>query len=220
MDKLDNKITVALPKGRLFDQTIDIFINSGLLNEKISQKTRKLILEKENFRFLIVRAKDVPTYVQYGVADIGVAGDDVILEQEPEVYIPVDLKIGVCSITVAGKPTDKEKYFSNPTYLKIATKYPKITKKFFAEKGIKIQVIELYGSVELAPLLGLSDFIVDIVETGRTLKENGLEVIEHIRNSSAKLLVNRISFKTKNEKIKEIIKTLENHLNKLELREV
>ena len=215
-----NKITVALPKGRLFDQTIEIFLNAGLLKNKISQKTRKLILEDDKFRFLIVRAKDVPTYVQYGIADIGVAGDDVILEQEPEVYIPLDLKIGVCSIKVAGKPTDREKYFSNPTYLKIATKYPKITKKFFSEKGIRIQIIELYGSVELAPLLGLSDFIVDIVETGRTLKENGLEVIDHIRNSSAKLLVNRISFKTQNKKIKNLIKTLENHLNNIKLSEV
>ena len=212
MTKSENKITVALPKGRLFDQTIDIFTKSNLLDRTISQQTRKLIIETDNFRFLIVRAKDVPTYVQYGVADIGVAGDDVILEQEPEVYIPLDLGIGICKIAVAGKPVDKNKYFSNPTYLKIATKYPRITTDFFSEKGIKVQIIELYGSVELAPLLGLSDFIVDIVETGRTLKENGLEVIEEIRKSSAKLLINRISFKTKNKKIKRIIDNLENYL--------
>ena len=212
MTKTENKITIALPKGRLFDQTIDIFIKSKLLDNKISQNTRKLIIETDNFRFLIVRAKDVPTYVQYGVADIGVAGDDVILEQEPEVYIPLDLNIGVCKITVAGKPVDREKYFSNPTYLKIATKYPKIAMDFFSEKGIKVQIIELYGSVELAPLLGLADFIVDIVETGRTLKENGLEVLEEIRKSSAKLLINRISFKTKNEKIRNILDKLEKYL--------
>lgn len=212
MTKSENKITVALPKGRLFDQTIDIFTKSNLLDRAISQQTRKLIIETDNFRFLIVRAKDVPTYVQYGVADIGVAGDDVILEQESEVYIPLDLGIGICKIAVAGKPVDKNKYFSNPTYLKIATKYPRITTDFFSEKGIKVQIIELYGSVELAPLLGLSDFIVDIVETGRTLKENGLEVIEEIRKSSAKLLINRISFKTKNKKIKRIIDNLENYL--------
>ena len=212
MTKSENKITVALPKGRLFDQTIDIFTKSNLLDRAISQHTRKLIIETDNFRFLIVRAKDVPTYVQYGVADIGVAGDDVILEQEPEVYIPLDLGIGICKIAVAGKPVDKNKYFSNPTYLKIATKYPRITTDFFSEKGIKVQIIELYGSVELAPLLGLSDFIVDIVETGRTLKENGLEVIEEIRKSSAKLLINRISFKTKNKKIKRIVDNLENYL--------
>ena len=212
MTKSENKITVALPKGRLFDQTIDIFTKSNLLDRAISQETRKLIIETDDFRFLIVRAKDVPTYVQYGVADIGVAGDDVILEQESEVYIPIDLGIGICKIAVAGKPVDKNKYFSNPTYLKIATKYPRITTEFFSEKGIKVQIIELYGSVELAPLLGLSDFIVDIVETGRTLKENGLEVIEEIRKSSAKLLINRISFKTKNKKIKRIIDNLENYL--------
>jgi len=211
---MNKKITVALPKGRLFDETIDIFKKANLIKKDISQKSRKLIVEDENFRFLIVRAKDVPTYVQYGVADIGVAGDDVILEQEPEVYIPLDLGIGVCKICVAGKPSDKNKYFSNPTFLKIATKYPKITKNFFADKGIRVQVIELYGSVELAPLLGLADFIVDVVQTGRTLRENGLVEIDFVRTSSAKLLVNRISFKTYHSHIKLILNSLENYLKK------
>jgi len=211
---MNRKITVALPKGRLFDETIDIFKRANLIKKDISQKSRKLIVEDENFRFLIVRAKDVPTYVQYGVADIGVAGDDVILEQEPEVYIPLDLGIGICKICVAGKPIDRNKYFSNPTFLKIATKYPKITKNFFADKGIRVQVIELYGSVELAPLLGLADFIVDVVQTGRTLKDNGLEEIDFVRTSSAKLLVNRISFKTFHSNIKFVLNNLENYLKK------
>jgi len=211
---MNRKITVALPKGRLFDETIDIFKRANLIKKDISQKSRKLIVEDENFRFLIVRAKDVPTYVQYGVADIGVAGDDVILEQEPEVYIPLDLGIGVCKICVAGKPIDRDKYFSNPTFLKIATKYPKITKNFFADKGIRVQVIELYGSVELAPLLALADFIVDVVQTGRTLKDNGLEEIDFVRTSSAKLLVNRISFKTFHSNIKFVLNNLENYLKK------
>ncbi|NPA51927.1 MAG: ATP phosphoribosyltransferase [Aquificae bacterium] len=206
------KITVALPKGRLFDQTIDIFLSAGLLKEKITPKSRKLIIENENFRFLLVRAKDVPTYVEYGIADLGVAGDDVLLEQSPDVYKPLDLGIGYCNIVVAGKPEAKEKYFSNPSLLRISTKYPKITEEFFKEKGIKVQIIELYGSVELAPILELSEFIVDIVETGKTLKENGLVVIDNIRPSTAKLIVNRISYKTRTDLIKSSLQKLENYL--------
>ncbi len=206
-------ITVAVPKGRLFEQTVDIFLSSGILKEKLNSESRKLILETDGFRFLLVRAKDVPTYVENGVADIGVAGDDVLLEQQPEVYKPLDLGIGYCNIVVAGKPEDREKYFSNPSVLKVSTKYPNITESFFKEKGIRVQIIELYGSVELAPLLGLSEFIVDIVETGRTLRENGLVVIDNIRPSTAKLIVNRISYKTKRDKITGIINSIENYIS-------
>ncbi|WP_457640967.1 ATP phosphoribosyltransferase [Persephonella sp.] len=205
-----NKLTVALPKGRLFDQTIDIFKKAGIISENISSSSRKLIIESSDFYFLLVRAKDVPTYVENGIADIGVAGDDVLLESNPDVYRPVDLKIGVCNIVVAGLPESKEKYFSNPTSLKVSTKYPKITKDFFGKKGVKVHVIELYGSVELAPLVGLSEYIVDIVETGRTLRENGLVVIDHIRPSSAKLIVNRISYKTRKNKLSPLIENIEN----------
>ncbi len=206
------KITVALPKGRLFEQTIDIFLSSGLISQRLKPQSRKLIVEDENFRFLLVRAKDVPTYVEYGIADVGVAGDDVLIEQNPEVYKPLDLGIGYCNIVVAGRPEDKEKYFSNPSVLRVSTKYPKITEKFFKEKGIKVQIIELYGSVELAPILGLSEFIVDIVETGKTLRENGLVVIDTIRPSTAKLIVNRISYKTEKDLISNLISSLEKYL--------
>jgi len=210
----EDKLTVALPKGRLFEQTIRLFNDCGILDSVISPDSRKLIIQTEDFNFLLVRAKDVPTYVEYGVADIGVAGDDVLLENRADVYMPVDLGIGACTIIVAGLPEDRDRYFSNPTSLKISTKYPTITKEFFGKKGIKVQIIELYGSVELAPLVGLSDFIVDIVETGRTLRENGLVVIEEIRPSTAKLIVNRASYKTKNNRIKDIIENLENLLVK------
>ena len=203
-------LTIALPKGRLFEQTIQIFKQAGILSGEIKPDSRKLIIEAKDFSFLLVRAKDVPTYVEYGVADIGVAGDDVLLESKPEVYKPVDLGIGACTIMVAGLPESKEKYFSNPTSLQVATKYPNITKDFFSRKGVKVQTFELYGSVELAPLVGLADFIVDIVETGRTLKENGLVVIEEIQPSSAKLIVNRASYKTKNNLVRDIIDKLEN----------
>ncbi|WP_297454453.1 ATP phosphoribosyltransferase [Persephonella sp.] len=208
------KLTVALPKGRLFDQTIQIFKESDILKEEVQQNSRKLILETKDFRFLLVRAKDVPTYVEYGVADLGVAGDDLLMELKPDVYRPVDLGIGACTIMVAGLPQDREKYFSNPTSLKISTKYPNIAREFFGKKGIEVQIIELYGSIELAPLVGLSEFIVDIVETGRTLRENGLVVIEEIAPSSAKLIVNRATYKTKNQKVMDIIEKLENTLVK------
>lgn len=208
------KITFALPKGRLFDQTIDILKKSGILSEDINQKTRKLILESENFRFLVVRAKDVPVYVENGIADAGVAGDDVLLETNPDVYKPLDLKIGYCNIVVAGKPEDRDFYYSNPSSLDIATKYPKITTEFFSNKGVNIRIFELYGSVELAPLLGLARFIVDIVETGTTLRENGLVVIDTIRPSTAKLIINRGSYKLKSDKIFPLIKKIENYLKR------
>ncbi len=215
MIREDDKLTIALPKGRLFEQTIELFKNSGILPKgvELSQKSRKLVLEIEAFKFLIVRGKDVSTYVEYGIADIGVVGDDILLEQMPKVYKPVDLKIGACKIVVAGKKENENLYKSNPTFIKVATKYPNITKEFFSKRGIKTQIIELYGSVELAPLVKLSDFIVDIVETGKTLKENGLVVIEEIRPSTAKLVVNRIVYKTKNDKILSIIQNLENFIN-------
>jgi ATP phosphoribosyltransferase len=206
------KITFALPKGRLFSQSIEIFQKSGILNENIDQNTRKLILESKDFKFLVVRSKDVPVYVESGIADIGVAGDDVLLESKPDVYKPVDLKVGYCNIVVAGKPEDKEFYFSNPSNISVATKYPKITQEYFSQKGINVKIYELYGSVELAPLVGLARFIVDIVETGTTLRENGLVVIEPIRPSTAKLIVNRISYKLKSEKIFSIIEKIEEYL--------
>lgn len=206
------KLTVALPKGRLFDQTIDILKKSKILFEDINQNTRKLILESENFKFLVVRAKDVPVYVENGIADVGVAGDDVLIETNPDVYKPLDLKIGYCNLVVAGKPEDRDFYFSNPATLDVATKYPKITSQFFSDKGINVRIFELYGSVELAPLLGLARFIVDIVETGTTLRENGLVVIDTIRPSTAKLIVNRGSYKLKSDKIFPLIKKIENYL--------
>jgi ATP phosphoribosyltransferase len=206
------KLTVALPKGRLFDQTIEILKKSKILFEDINQNTRKLILESEDFRFLVVRAKDVPVYVENVIADVGVAGDDVLIETNLDVYKPLDLKIGYCNLVVAGKPEDRDFYFSNTATLDVATKYPKITSQFFSDKGINVRIFELYGSVELAPLLGLARFIVDIVETGTTLRENGLVVIDTIRPSTAKLIVNRGSYKLKSDKIFPLIEKIENYL--------
>ncbi|MCX7759657.1 MAG: ATP phosphoribosyltransferase [Hydrogenothermaceae bacterium] len=209
------KISFALPKGRLFGQTIDILRNAGILKETVSQDTRKLIIESENFRFFVVRSKDVPVYVESGIADFGVAGDDVLDEGNYDVYRPVDLGIGYCRIVVAGKPESRELYENLSNSVKVATKYPKIAGNFFSKKGIKPIVYELYGSVELAPLVGLAPFIVDIVETGTTLKENGLVVIDTIKESTAKLIVNRVSYKTKSQDIFLLINTVESFLGGL-----
>lgn len=203
------KISFALPKGRLFNQTIEILQNAGVLSEELDKHSRKLILETQNFKFFIVRAKDVPVYVESGIADFGVAGDDVLDEGQFDLYKPVDLGIGYCRIVVAGKPESKVIYNSNISTIKIATKYPKIAYNFFSGRGIKPVIYELYGSVELAPLVGLADFIVDIVETGTTLRENGLVVIDTIKESTAKLIVGRASYKIKSDLVFPVIDKLQ-----------
>jgi len=181
------KLTIALAKGRLADETIKILEKAGVDCTALKEKSRKLVfLDEENgIRFIMVKPTDVPVYVDHGVADIGVAGKDTLLEADLSVYEMVDLDIAKCKISVAGYPKAKKKMTSS--ILRVATKYPNIAKKFYAEKGETIEIIKLNGSIELAPILGLSDVIVDIVESGRTLKENGLVVAEDIAFASARL---------------------------------
>lgn len=191
-------LTVALPKGRIAEETLDIF-------EKIFGKSfvfddRKLILEVDDFRFLLVRNQDVPAYVLHQSADIGVVGLDVLEEKDEDLVRLLDLGIGKCKICVGMKNEDTLDY-SLPD-IKIATKMVNITEKYFAKKAMPVEVIKLYGSIELAPLVGLADAIVDIVETGTTMKQNGLKVVETIMESSAYLIANKNSFI---EKKKEII---------------
>ena len=190
------QLTIALAKGRLMDETIELFKNKGIQID-YDEKSRKLIFESfdRTFRFLIVRAQDVATYVEGNGADLGVAGIDVLIENKKDV--------GKCSVVVAGKSPN---YPDTPTQLKVATKFVNITDEFFAKKGMAIEIIKLYGSIELAGVIGLADCIVDIVSTGQTLKENGLHIIEKIMDSSAFLISNRVSYYTKN---KEIINLLE-----------
>ncbi len=197
------KVTFALPKGRLFEESISLLRVKGLLSEDVKEG-RKLVIESRDFSILLVKPFDVPVYVEQGVADIGIAGRDVLLERDPDIYEFIDLGIGKCKIVVAGKPEDVKKYGNCP-YIKVATKYPNIAKNFFERKNIKTKIITLSGSVEIAPLLGLSDFIVDLVQTGRTLEENGLIVIEEIGESTAKLVANKVSFLNKRENITKII---------------
>lgn len=198
-------IRIALPKGRLFEESVKLFHSRGLFPETIKEG-RRLTLEVGDFTVFLVKPFDVPVYVENGVADIGVCGYDVYLERKPEVYRFIDLGIGACRISVAGKLESKEKFFTC-SRLRVATKYVRIAQEFFAKKGIKAEVISLSGSVELAPLIGLSDFIVDLVQTGRTLKENGLIEIEEIEKSTAWLIGNRASFRNKREEVLKVIES-------------
>ncbi len=199
-------LSVALPKGRLFGETVELFLKSGIIEEKL-EEGRKLVLEVGELRFFLVKPFDVPVYVENGVADLGVCGYDVFLERKPEVYRLLDLGIGFCKIVVAGKPESAERY-SQLTRITVATKYPRIAYEFFKKKGVKAEVYYLNGSVELAPLVGLSEFILDLVQTGRTLRENGLVVMEEVERSTAWLLANRDSFRIKNEAINEFLSRL------------
>lgn len=190
-------LSVALPKGRIAQQTLDIF--SQIFGDQFKFEDRKLIMQKGNFRFLMVRNQDIPTYITEGAADIGVVGLDVLEEHRCDVLRLLDLGLGRCKVCIGIKESQKLDY-SKPE-LKIATKMPNITKNYFDQKAIAVKIIKLYGSIELAPLVGLSDAIVDIVETGTTMRQNGLKVAEEIMTSSAHLIANKNSFITKRDEI-------------------
>lgn len=190
-------LTVALPKGRIAQETLAIF--EKIFGESFVFDDRKLILEVGEFRFLLVRNQDVPAYVLHQSADIGVVGLDVLEEKDEDLVRLLDLGIGKCKVCVGMKEGDELDY-SSPD-IKIATKMVNITQKYFSKKAMAVEVIKLYGSIELAPLVGLSDAIVDIVETGTTMKQNGLKVVETIMESSAYLIANKNSFIEKKEEI-------------------
>jgi ATP phosphoribosyltransferase len=190
-------LTVALPKGRIAEETLEIF--SEIFGGEFKFEGRELIMEVGNFRFLNVRNQDVPTYVEHGSADIGVVGLDVITEKELDIIKLLDMNLGRCKVAIGIKNED-ELDWSKPN-IKIATKMVNITQKYFASKAVGVEIIKLYGSIELAPLVGLSDAIVDIVETGATMRENGLKVAEDIMNSSAQLIANKNSYYAKKDEI-------------------
>ncbi|MBR7100734.1 MAG: ATP phosphoribosyltransferase [Clostridia bacterium] len=200
-------INVALPKGRLGEKVYAMFEKAGYECPAIKENTRKLIFENEEkgIRFFWVKPSDVSIYVERGAADIGVAGKDILLEYSPDVYELLDLNMGKCRMAVAGK---NGFYDDGVKTLKVATKFVNIAKRFYASKCRDIDIIKLNGSIELAPILGLSDVIVDIVETGTTLKENNLSVVETIVPISARLISNKSSFKFKTEEIENIVKCM------------
>ena len=192
------------------DQALALFARAGVIVAESELNSRKLVINSSDgqYSFVLVKPGDVPTYVQYGVADAGVCGRDVLMEARADVHEPLDLKFGRCRIAVAGKREVLGEDYNLLATVRVGTKYPRIATEYFHAKGVPIEVIALTGSVELAPLLGLSDRIVDLVETGQTLKENGLEVIDVITESTARLIVNRASFHLKRSAVGALIAKL------------
>ncbi len=200
---MNDMLTIALSKGRLAEQAIELLEASGYDCAAAKEKSRKLILEdaESGLRFILAKPADVPTYVEYGAADIGVVGKDTLLEESRQLYEVIDLGFGACRMCVCGPASLAGKLDGIPNK-RVATKYPHIARSYFeGEKKESVEIIKLNGSVELAPLIGLSEVIVDIVESGRTLRENGLDVLEVIADISARLVVNRVSMKMKAQSI-------------------
>ena len=204
---MNDSLTIALSKGRIFEETLPLLEQAGITPIDDPETSRKLILDtnQDDVKLVIIRAADVPTYVSYGAADVGVAGKDVLLEHGGNgLYEPLDLKIARCRLMVAG-PSSGE---ISGKSLRIATKYVKCTQRYYADRQEQVEIIKLYGSMELAPLVGLADRIVDVVDTGNTLKANGLVPLEHIADISSRLVVNRASMKMKHARIAGFIAAL------------
>ncbi|MFT4417157.1 ATP phosphoribosyltransferase [Fredinandcohnia humi] len=199
-------LTIAMPKGRIFEDAVQLLQKAGYKLPPEFEDSRKLIIDvpEESFRFILAKPMDVTTYVEHGVADLGIAGKDVMLEEERDVYEVLDLQISKCYLAVAGLPDVK----ITGVAPKVATKYPNIASSYFRENGEQVEIIKLNGSIELAPLIGLADRIVDIVSTGRTLKENGLVELEHITEITSRLIVNPVSYRMKDQQIDEIVERL------------
>jgi ATP phosphoribosyltransferase len=204
-------ISIAVPKGRLFEDTINVFLKAGVIEEPLKEDSRKLIIEegKSGIKFLLVRAKDVITYVFEGAADLGVVGYDLLVEENPDVFHLLDLGFGYCKLVIAGKKgTDL-----NNTSIRVATKFPNIARSYFRSKEIEPEIIELYGSIELGPLVGLSDCIVDITSTGKTLEENNLVILDDIIEATSRLISNKKSFYFKREEISTVVEKIVRSLN-------
>ena len=210
------KITIALSKGRIFEQTLPLLEAVGISCNEDPETSRKLILDtnQKDIKLIIVRATDVPTYVEYGAADIGITGKDILDEYMGEgLYQPIDLNIGRCKMMVAAKQDfDYVGAIQKGVRLKVATKYVKVAKEHFAKKGMHIDLIKLYGSMELAPLVGLADVIVDLVSTGKTLKANNLVAVEDISDISSRLIINQASLKLKRQLLQPILGQFEKAL--------
>ena len=203
-------ITLALAKGRLAEKTFELLESMGIDCTEPRNPGRQLVIElpEDRLRFILVKPSDVPTYVDHGVADLGVVGKDTLLEAERPLYEMLDLGFGRCRLCVAGFPEAQAASVEHATF-RVATKYPAIARRWWRSQGKPIEIIELHGSVELGPVIGLSDVILDIVESGSTLKANGLSVLETVCDVSARLVCNRVSLKTKRDRIRWVIDGLE-----------
>jgi ATP phosphoribosyltransferase len=202
-------LMIALSKGKMLELTLDVFRQAGYAIDGLPTESRRLVFPcpEIGMTFLVVRPTDVPTYVEYGAADVGIVGKDVLMEQDNDVYEPLDLGFGACRIAVAAikGQASRDRLSSK---IRVATKYPKITERYFNQRGLSVEIVKLYGSIELAPLVGLADRIVDLVETGNTLKAHDLVEVECIAHSTARLIVNRASLKLKHAVITEFIQKL------------
>jgi len=206
-------LTIALSKGKLFEPAMELLARVGLISRKISLESRRLVFENpaSGTTIMIVRPSDVPTYVEYGAVDAGIVGADVLMEQATDVYEPLDLGFGACRLAVAAPAAIRSN--GRVSKLRVATKYPNVTERHFTHKGIPIEIIKLYGSIELAPMVGLADCIVDLISTGKTLKAHHLVVKEIIASSTARLIVNRASLKLKYQRINDLIEALRKGLH-------
>lgn len=207
-------LTIALPKGKLFYLAKDLFAKVGFVADNLEEKSRKLVITNEELKlkFIIAKTADVPTYVEHGAADIGVIGKDVLMEAQKDVYELLDLGFGKCHLMMAVPKDKKRAKLTDYTHTRVATKFPNVAKQFFTSKGMQMEYIKMNGSIELGPIVGLSESIVDIVETGTTLRENNLEEIAFIAEASARLIANRASFKLKFDRISKLVKALEMEL--------
>jgi len=208
--KEQDYLTVALPKGKLFGLSADLFARIGYTAEGLSDKSRKLIISNEakRIRFIVAKTADVPTYVEYGAADLGVIGKDVLVESRKDVYELLDLGFGKCHVMMAVPKAQKRARLADYAHTRVATKFPHIAEQFFSQYGMQMEYIKMNGSIELGPIVGLSESIVDIVETGTTLRENDLEEIAYIMDATARLIANRVSFKLKFDRIHTMVEDL------------
>ena len=210
-------ITIALSKGRIYKETLPLLEAANIIPAEDPEKSRKLILDtnQDDVKLVIIRATDVPTYVQFGAADIGVAGKDVLMEHGAEgLYEPVDLKIAKCKLMTAGLVDATSSNQNKNGRLRVATKFVNVAKRFFESRGEQVEVIKLYGSMELGPMVGLADLIVDVVDTGNTLKANGLKPMDHIADVSSRLVVNKAAMKMKHARISDIIEKIKAAVDK------
>ena len=199
-------LTLALPKGRLLDPALTLLAGMGIRGFEPDSRRLLLTDEAAGLRFILLKPADIPTYVEYGAADLGIVGKDILLEQQPDVYEPVDLGFGFCRLVVAEARELWER--DDParwSWVRVATKYPRLTEEYFSERGIQVEMVKLDGSIELAPLVGLAERIVDLVQSGETLRANGLVEVAEILTSTARLIVNRASLKTQHARVNQLI---------------
>jgi ATP phosphoribosyltransferase len=206
-------LTVALPKGRLLEPAAALFRRHGWRCE-LGNGSRQLLVTEEDvatgaIRFLLVKPADVPVYVEYGAADLGIVGQDVLWESGRDVYQPLRLGFGQCRLVLAGLPSQRERNFRLATGLRVATKYPSLARAHFQQQGLSVEIIPLTGSIELAPLVGLADLVVDVTETGQTLRENGLVELEEILTCQAMVIVNRVAYRLRLEEIRQLLAALD-----------